>query len=223
MSYFSTFPYIQYEFPDGVVRLIKNISIRPSVIDEFFGVYSNFDTYDIKDGETPETLAYDFYGDVNLHWAIMLVNKRFNIYKDWPKTTASFEDYMRQKYGTALNNKKVPVVLDDVQYQRVVEFVGVPDSEWTDRINLNDSEFITLRPHHFEDANKVEYTYDVAVIDSDFEFNAFGLIQEKPVNLKPVSIYDHEAKLNDIKRSIIIPNFESIQQMRNELNNIVNE
>lgn len=215
MSYFSNFPYIQYEFPDNVQRLIKNISIRPSVIEDFFGAWSNFDTYDIKDGETPETLAYDFYGDVNLHWVIMLVNKRFNIYKDWPKTTASFESYLRQKFATAKNNKNVSVILNDEQFQRVVEFSG--DSE--EKVFVNDSEYITIRPHHFVDDKDVEYSYDTARASFN---DAFG----RPVikgRLIPVSHYDYEAKLNDAKRTILLPNFESVQQISNELNSLVNE
>jgi hypothetical protein len=223
MSYFSTFPYIEYQYPDDVIRIIKNISIRPSIVEEFFGVHSNFETYDVQDGDTPETLAYDFYGDVNLHWAIMLTNNVLNIYKDWPKATSQLDSYLRDKYGKAVTNKGNTVTLNDEQFQRFIEFEGNSTNQWKELIVINDSETVEIKPKHFEDDRGVAYSYDTVIQDSDLLFDAFNRLVFRPANLQAVSYYDYEARINDKKRSIIIPKFETIQQMKTELNNIVNE
>lgn len=224
MSYFSNFPYIQYEYPDKVSRAIKNISIRPAVVDEFFGVYSNFDTYTIEDGDTPETLAYDLFGDVNLHWTIMLANNILNIYKDWPMTGQQFDVYLRKKYAFVTSNSGKQVELDDETYQEFIEFVGVPDSDYATIKQVKnvdgDSDTITIRPAHFKDENGKKYNYE-SVVGTNMR-DVFNNLIILPI-LTPVSIYDEEMELNDKKRSIIVPKFEMIQQMKSELNRIVNE
>ena len=223
MSYFNTFPYIEYDFPDGTTRIIKNISIRPAIVEQFFGVHSNFDTYDIEEGDTPETLAYDLYGDVNLHWTIMLANNILNIYKDWPRTTAQIDLYLKQKYSNAKTNLGNDVVLNEEQLQRLLEFVGHSGNLWTENIAVNDSEYVVIKPHHFEDDNAVSYSYDTAVQDSDLLVDAFNRVVIRPANLSAISVYDYEISLNDKRRNILVPKFETIQQMKTELNRIVNE
>ena len=32
-----------------------------------------YDTYDVKNGETPESIAFKLYDDAELHWVVMLV------------------------------------------------------------------------------------------------------------------------------------------------------
>jgi hypothetical protein len=61
------------------------------------------------------------------------------------------------------------------------------------------------------------------VYDSDVVLrDSFGkIIVRDP--LTPVSIYDQEAKINEKKRNILVPKYETIQQMKAELNRIVNE
>ena len=42
-----------------------------------------YDTYDVKNGETPESIAFKLYGDSELHWIIMLVNDITDRYHQW--------------------------------------------------------------------------------------------------------------------------------------------
>ena len=32
-----------------------------------------YDTYDVKNGETPESIAFKLYDDAELHWVILLL------------------------------------------------------------------------------------------------------------------------------------------------------
>ena len=57
-----------------------------------------YDTYDVKNGETPESLAFKLYGDAELHWVIMLVNDITDRYHDWPMTEAQFSQFVQDKY-----------------------------------------------------------------------------------------------------------------------------
>jgi hypothetical protein len=58
-----------------------------------------YDEYDIADGETPEKIAFKFYGDAGLHWVIMLINERYDWVNDFPLTQQTLEDYVIMRYG----------------------------------------------------------------------------------------------------------------------------
>ena len=57
-----------------------------------------YDTYDVKNGETPESIAFKLYGDAELHWVIMLVNDITDRYHDWPMSEAQFLQFVNDKY-----------------------------------------------------------------------------------------------------------------------------
>ena len=208
MTYFSNFPRVQYDFPDGVSRNINNISLRAIIAEEVFDTVTSFETYSVRDGDTPETLAFDFYDDVNLHWIIMLANNIMNVYRDWPMTTNQFDLYLRQKYGKVIVNDS-EVVLNDEDYQTYIEFEGLPENNFTTYIH--DSE-IVVRPHHFEDENKIRYNWDT--------------VTSTTISLPdvlPVSIYEYENKLNEAKRDIIIPKSYLVEQIKKEFREMLNE
>jgi len=57
-----------------------------------------FDYYDVQDGETPEMIAHRYYGDVNLHWTILVANNIIDYYEDWPMSVQRFEEFVKEKY-----------------------------------------------------------------------------------------------------------------------------
>ena len=57
-----------------------------------------YDTYNVKEGETPEMIAHKLYGDTELHWIILLVNEVTDRYHQWPMTTPQFLDFINDKY-----------------------------------------------------------------------------------------------------------------------------
>ena len=98
--YFNSFPVIPYDskgdlhFKD-VINLLRRVSMRTKL-------KSNtllYDTYDVKEGETPEMIAHKLYGDVKLHWIILLVNDITDRYHQWPMTGGQFLDYINDKYS----------------------------------------------------------------------------------------------------------------------------
>ena len=97
--YFNSFPVIPYDsegnlhFKD-VTNLLRRVSMRTKL-------KSNtllYDTYDVKEGETPEMIAHKLYGDPELHWVILLINDITDRYHQWPMTGGQFLDYLNDKY-----------------------------------------------------------------------------------------------------------------------------
>ena len=97
--YFNTIPKIYYDSenkkqPKIVTNLLRRVGIRAKVKTNTL----LFDTYKVKEGETPEIIAHKLYGDTELHWVVMLVNNITDRYHDWPMNNLQFNTYLNQKY-----------------------------------------------------------------------------------------------------------------------------
>ena len=99
MTYFSKFPKINYDIRgDGQLVTMTNITKRLRVRDAIKKNFVGFDFYDVKEGETPEYIANEVYGDTGFHWLILLSNDILDVYTDWPMSSAQFERYVYSKY-----------------------------------------------------------------------------------------------------------------------------
>ena len=99
MAYFEMFPKLFYDNKgDGKetlqTNLLTRLVLRTDMRDDAF----DFDFYDVKDGETPEMIAHKYYGDVNLHWVVLVTNDIVDYYEDWPMSVQRFEEFVREKY-----------------------------------------------------------------------------------------------------------------------------
>jgi hypothetical protein len=105
MTYFSRFPLEVYDFSEFgedkkeilVSDIITNVRVRTELLQNI--VYYN--EYDIREGETPEIISEKFYGTPLLHWAIMLINERYDYLQDFPLSLVNLEAYINDKYGVA--------------------------------------------------------------------------------------------------------------------------
>ena len=97
--YFAQFPLNLYDsVGDGsfklVTHLLKRVTIRAKVkVNTLF-----FDTYDVREGETPEMIADKLYDDPELHWIVLMVNDITDRYHQWPKNQNQFLTYINDKY-----------------------------------------------------------------------------------------------------------------------------
>ena len=106
MAYFdkvSDIIYLKYKKNkyDGKYIRIKNIFSRIKIIDDVLPGATVFEDYFIQDGERPDTVAYDYYGDSGLDWIILIINNIKNVYEDWPMTTTVLNEYVAKKYASA--------------------------------------------------------------------------------------------------------------------------
>lgn len=100
--YFSKFPVTFYSLNNReTVELVTNFLLRNVISDEVKNNYSVYDLYDIRDGETPEILAFQFYGDANLHWILLHMNEILDPRFDWPLSTFNLKRFVDGKYGSA--------------------------------------------------------------------------------------------------------------------------
>ena len=97
--YFDNFPVIRYGSTDGAIKNVTNLLRRVAVRSKLKTNVSLFDTYNVKNGETPEIIADKLYDDPKLHWIIMLLNNVTDRYHDWPMSEQQFNSYLNEKYS----------------------------------------------------------------------------------------------------------------------------
>ena len=98
--YFANFPFIPYDsVGNGEFKIVTNLMKRVALRTKVRTNTLLFDTYDVKEGETPEMLADKLYGDSNLHWIIMYVNNITDRYHQWPLSTPQFLAFINDKYS----------------------------------------------------------------------------------------------------------------------------
>lgn len=97
--YFRKFPTVEYDAKgDGITTTMTDITRRARLNQSTLLNSVNFDFYDVPDGETVEAIAHKYYGDVNLHWIILLANDIRDLYTDWPMSVERFEQFVKAKY-----------------------------------------------------------------------------------------------------------------------------
>ena len=97
--YFDNFPIIPYDSElTGESKDVKNLLRRVGIRAKVKSNALLYDTYDVRNGETPESIAHKLYDDSELHWVIMLVNNITDRYHDWPMTEAQFLQFIKDKY-----------------------------------------------------------------------------------------------------------------------------
>jgi len=97
--YFSEFPTIPYDAEgNGKFKDVKNLLRRVGIRAKVKSNTMLYDTYDVKNGETPESIAFKLYDDAELHWVVMLINNITDRFHDWPLTEAQFLQFINDKY-----------------------------------------------------------------------------------------------------------------------------
>ena len=97
--YFEQFPVIYYDAvgnsdPKVVTHLLKRVALHSKASE----TVALFDTYDVRNGETPEMIAHKYYDDAEYHWVILLVNNITDRYHQWPMNTRQFLAHLAEMY-----------------------------------------------------------------------------------------------------------------------------
>ena len=99
MMYFSKFNKLQYTLDNGKsYQIVTDILTRVAFKDDVVNNTALYDEYDVQDGQTPEILAAQYYGNSSYHWVILLTNQIIDPVLDWPMSQSQLADYCTQKY-----------------------------------------------------------------------------------------------------------------------------
>jgi hypothetical protein len=142
--YFANFPLIIYDSVGNgdfkiVTNLLKRVGMRTKVRTNTL----LFDTYDVKEGETPEMIADKLYDDVGLHWVVLFVNNITDRYHQWPMNFGQFNTFVNDKYTN----------IDGVHHYEVAQTSGdtsIKIDIGTDTTGYSEADLTTITNYEFE-------------------------------------------------------------------------
>ena len=171
--YFETFPFIQYDsLGDGNPKEVKNLLRRVKVRSDIRSNSSLFDTYFVREGETPEMIADRLYDNVNLHWVVLLFNDITDRYHQWPMTTGAFNKYVADKY-TNINAVHHYEITESSGDRELKIDVGITNDDYPSATPITNYEYEVARQNELRNIKLLDPRYV-----SDFVDEFKDLVQE---------------------------------------------
>lgn len=97
--FFKSFPSIYYEISQSNQTLVTDF-LRAIKLD--YSLKENpifYKIYEIQNGDTPEIISHKFYGTTAYHWVLMLLNEKFDPFRDFPQPDEVVWKYVMDKYS----------------------------------------------------------------------------------------------------------------------------
>ena len=143
--YFANFPLIVYDsVGDGNFKIVTNLLKRVAMRTKVRTNTLLYDTYDVKEGETPEMIADKLYDDPELHWVILFVNNITDRYHQWPMNFGQFNTFIADKYSN----------VDAVHHYEVSQTSGdtsIKINIGTDTTGYSEADLTTVTNREFEE------------------------------------------------------------------------
>jgi hypothetical protein len=104
-EYFRYYPRTIYaqDIEQDSIDVVTNLVTRFSFEKKFKENTSVFQKYDIRDGDTPESIAYKLYGSAEKHWIVLAMNDIIDPQYDWPLDQITLGNFVDSKYTANAN------------------------------------------------------------------------------------------------------------------------
>jgi hypothetical protein len=199
MQYFDTLPKIVQTDNVGVSRVFTNLMARASIIPDVLKNPLVYYSYDIQEGDTPEIVAYKYYGDSYRYWIVLFANELLDPQWSWPMDSNVFDAYMTEKYPSGNTTTTV--------YSYEKKLTQTDNSTNTVTINTIDVN---------------ETTYN-SIIENTQTYTIGNSTVTIQTTKRIVTIYDYEYELNESKRKINILNSVYVDQMEQQFKALMSQ
>ena len=160
MSYYfnNVYPTIDYDATvDGITTRIQDIFVRVIARKSVTERDVLFQKFRILDEETPESVSDSIYGSPKYYWIILLTNKIYDRYYEWPMSDRNLRRFVGDKYANpdAVHHYEISQSSGDTNTKITVELADQPTaysvSNYEYEIELNDNrkDIRVLDPVHF--------------------------------------------------------------------------
>ena len=205
MGYFRELPDLDYQsfLSDSISSQnylrVKNLFRRNKLRDDLKGIFTIFNKYEIQDGARPDTVAEEFYGDVELDWVVLMTAGIINVRNEWPLSNYNLYKYCENVYGNSMN---------DIHHYETKE---VRDS--SGKLILPSGKVVpgTFKITYYD--NRQLYTNDSTILGE----NTIKI--DNPI--VGVSNYEYEVLKNDKKSLIYLLKPSYLQQFLNDMRQIM--
>lgn len=216
MSYFSKFPQFITKV-NGSTYVTRDFTRRVTLAEKFQENSVLLDDYIVGDGETPDMISYQLYGNPGYHWIILIVNNIIDPREEWPIknslvieklylkydfviTVPSGSEYSEGDELTSSNNKQflVSSVSGNTVYIRSqTGFVPLSTSDTLNNVTTEVTG-LTITSVTLPE-NRIHHYYDT-VLGYMVDYDPANL------NIVPVTNFEYEMEMNDAKRNVKVLN-----------------
>lgn len=104
-QYFSYFPDVDYVVSANKAGKRNNIKVKDffhllRIKDNVYKEDTLYYDYYVKNGQRPEQIAHQEYGDEKFYWIVLQVNDIVDYYNEWPLSYRELDQFILKKYGT---------------------------------------------------------------------------------------------------------------------------
>jgi hypothetical protein len=167
-------------------------SIIPEILKNPLVYYS----YDIQEGDTPEIIAYKYYGDSYSYWIILYANQILDPQWHWPLQSSILESYISDKYN--FNTKETIH-----HYEKII-------TKYNSNTNTTTIEKYIIDEDSYDNLN--ETTFERSMATGPFSVKT---------SRKTVSYFDYEVDLNESYRNIKILNSAYVGELEQQFKKLM--
>ena len=197
-SYFNFFPSTLYSVDsnNNGLDIVTNITTRFAFEQSLKENTNVFYPYEIKDSDTPETIAYKIYGSSERHWIVLNFNNIIDPQYDWPLTYPNFIQYVDKKYAAnGAANATVQSGLTWAQSQNNIHSYY--------QVNTRTSTAVTADSKTIKEKVRITANAYANVIVGTTSYTLKnGTVINETVTKEKLTYYDYEMEENEAKRKI---------------------
>lgn len=212
-KYFNYFPKTFYSSNnsttglDTVTNIISRFTFEQTLKDNSSAFYK----YSVQDSDTPEIIAYKYYGSSERHWVVLLFNDIIDPQFDWPLKYDTFINFVDEKYTangaantTVQSGLAWAMSVNNVQaYYKIVTKTDIDNISLVEKIQVDANVY----------ANVASTTQVFTLAD--------GATITQVITKEKKTHYDYEMEENESKREIRLIKNEFIPQIEKEFKKVI--
>ena len=209
-NYFNNFPTTYYTLSDtnSDLDVVTDITKRIAFEQEFKKNSAAYIKFFVDDGDTPEIVAYKYYGDAEKHWIVLMMNDIIDPAYDWPLKESNVIKLIESKYSAnaSIGQTGIDWAKNNVQaYYKVETKTVVSTGQYSvDKIRVDANTYANIS------VSDVTYTLE--------EGKQLNISTTK----ETMNYYDFEIDSNESKRNIILLREQFVPAAVRELKTVFN-
>ena len=209
MHYFNTLPLISQRDVNNNLIIVNNLITRAYFLPKLLKNVTLFYEFDVKEIDTPENIAYKYYGDVNRYWIVLYANSILDGQSEWVYNSRQFELYLENKYSEMANGTPVLEYTTETihHYEKIIN-------------TSNSTDFINQEIRVVIDKNTYDNLDYPLKTESTFKN---GDIVTRYMDKKSISLYEYETELNESKRKISLLNSKYVVDVEQQFQTLMSK
>lgn len=217
MKYFSKLPTVITKDANNNLLALKNLLVRTSLLPQLADSPLLYYKYAIQDGDTPETVAFKYYGDQYRYWIVLHGNGSLNPQWDWTLSNQQFQAYLLDKY-TSDTATSLGIPISSVTPSHVLAYTSGTVHHYEKVITSMDGDSQTTAIKNVEiDLD----TYNALVPRTQITNLSDGSTVNYSVSGNIISIYDYEYAINESKREINLIDKKYVSTMETQFEKLM--